>query len=181
MSLSEFEAAVGGESAARHAYLDALQAALPACEDGKTRAIDESDFDEAAIFSAIAKSIRAILSGIEKPVSKADIRASLDGGVFEAPHRQRQRKKSGIERDIGQAPIAPRYNSAPSSDDVRFNNRSILQARLSDINLREPKQEQAAGTASNCNRQLHAANPWWQGLKSLSALLNSRGPSLLHR
>jgi len=99
MSLSEFEAAVGGESAARHAYLDALQAALPACEDGKTRAIDESDFDEAAIFSAIAKSIRAILSGIEKPVSKADIRASLDGGIFEAPHREWQREKSGIERD----------------------------------------------------------------------------------
>jgi hypothetical protein len=35
--------------------------------------------------------------------------------------------------------FAPRYNSARSSDDVRFNNRSILQARLSDIDLREPK------------------------------------------
>jgi hypothetical protein len=85
MSLSEFEAAVGDQSAARHAYLDSLQAALPACEVGQTRAIDESDYNEAEMFSAIAKTIRAILSGIEKPVSKADIRASLDGGIFEAP------------------------------------------------------------------------------------------------
>ena len=57
------------------------------------------------MFSAIAKTIRAILSGIENPVSMADIRASLDGGIFEAPHREWQREKSGIESDISQAPI----------------------------------------------------------------------------
>jgi hypothetical protein len=105
MSLSEFEAAVCDESVARHAYIDALQAALPACEDSKTRAIDKSDYDEAAMFSAIAKAIVAILAGIEKPVSKADIRASLDGGIFEAPHREWQREKSNVERDIGQSLI----------------------------------------------------------------------------
>ena len=105
MSLSEFEAAVSEKSAARHAYLDALQAALPACEDGENEAIDKSDYDEAAMFNAVAKAIVAISTGIEKPVSKADIRASLDGGIFEAPHREWQREKSGIERDISQAPI----------------------------------------------------------------------------
>ena len=103
--MSEFEAAVIEKSAARHAYLDALQAALPACEAGENEAIDKSDYDEAAIFNAIAKAIAAISTGIEKPVSKADIRASLDGGIFEAPHREWQREKSGIERDISQAPI----------------------------------------------------------------------------
>jgi hypothetical protein len=38
--VSEFEVAVGDQAAARHAYLDALQAALPACDAGKTKAAD---------------------------------------------------------------------------------------------------------------------------------------------
>jgi hypothetical protein len=82
MSLSEFEAAVSDQAAARHAYLDALQAGLPACEAGKTNAVNQSNYDEAASLSAIAKAARDILACLEKPRSKADIKASLDGGII---------------------------------------------------------------------------------------------------
>jgi hypothetical protein len=82
MSPSEFEVAVGDRAAARHAYLDALQAALPACDAGKTKAADRSDYIDAARFAGIAKIMRAALAGFEKPRSKAEIKASLDGGII---------------------------------------------------------------------------------------------------
>ena len=146
MSLSEFEAAVSDESAARHAYVDALQTALPACEDGDSQAIDKSDYDEAAMFCAIAKAIVAILSGIEKPVSKADIRASLDGGIFEAPHREWQREKSGIERDIGQAPIDLERRVQSATDAAARKTAQLLDeektaARQKDFALAKQKKE----------------------------------------
>ena len=55
------------------------------------------------MFSAIAKTIRAILSGIENPVSMADIRASLDSGIFEDPQRVMELKKSRVKLEIDQA------------------------------------------------------------------------------
>jgi len=51
MSLSEFEVAV-----ARHAYLDALQAALPACDAGKTKAKDDKNYDDAARLQRLPRS-----------------------------------------------------------------------------------------------------------------------------
>ncbi len=73
-----FEASVSDEAAARHAYLDCLEAALPLCDAGYKIAGAASDYDEAALILSIQKSARAILAGIVKPISKADIRAGLD-------------------------------------------------------------------------------------------------------
>jgi hypothetical protein len=126
MSLSEFEAAVSVKSAARHAYLDALQAVLPACEDGKARAIDKSDYDEAAMFSAIAKAIQSILAGIEKPVPKSDILAALDGGIFEAPHLEWQLEKSVIELDIDETSIELERHVQAASDNAARNTARIF-------------------------------------------------------
>lgn len=118
MSPSEFEAAVSHQAAARHAYLDTLQAALPACEAGKTKAVDQSNYDEAASLSAIAKATRDILACLQKPRSKADIKASLDGGIIAhieqaettrhlSEHREWQREadaaKSELERGVKSA------------------------------------------------------------------------------
>jgi hypothetical protein len=108
MSPSEFEAAVGDRAAARHAYVDTLQAALPACETGEKRAVDESDYDKAASFSILEKVIRANLAGIEKPRSKAEIKAALDGGIISqieqaerALHLEWQRKIDVEKAELG--------------------------------------------------------------------------------
>jgi hypothetical protein len=104
MSPSEFEVAVGDRAAARHAYLDALQAALPACDAGKTKAADRSDYNDAARFAAIAKIMRAALAGFEKPRSKAEIKASLDGGIIAHIVQEWQREidaaKSELDRRV---------------------------------------------------------------------------------
>jgi hypothetical protein len=75
---SEFEAAISDQAAARHAYLDCLDVALPMCDAIYKQAGDASDYDEAAIVKSAQKTIRTILAGIAKPTSKADIRAGLD-------------------------------------------------------------------------------------------------------
>jgi serine/threonine protein kinase len=100
MSPSEFEAAVSDQSAARHAYLDSLQAALPVCEAAKQSAKGNADYDGAARFSEIAMGIRAILSGIEKPRSKADIRASLDGGIIAQMEQAENARRPGLQLEI---------------------------------------------------------------------------------
>jgi hypothetical protein len=78
VSLSDFEAAISDKAAARHAYLDCLEAVLPMCDAIYKQAGDASDYDEAAIVVSAQKTIRTILAGIAKPISKADIRAGLD-------------------------------------------------------------------------------------------------------
>ena len=96
----EFEAAVSDISAARHAYLDGLQAALPVCEAAKQSAKDKADYDGAARFSEIATGMRAILSGIEKPISKADIRASLVGGIIAQIEQAENARRQGWQLEI---------------------------------------------------------------------------------
>jgi len=115
MSLSEFEVAV-----ARHAYLDALQAALPACDAGKTKAKDDKNYDDAARFAAIAKIMRAALAGFEKPRSKAEIKASLDGGLIAHIVQEYQREidaaKSELDRRVQAAEEDAKRKSAPLLD-----------------------------------------------------------------
>jgi serine/threonine protein kinase len=77
-SLHEFKAAISDEAAARHAYLDCLEAALPMCDAMYKRAGAASNYDEAASVLGSKKVMRAILSRIVKPTSKADIRAGLN-------------------------------------------------------------------------------------------------------
>jgi len=114
MSPSEFEAAVSEQAAARHMYLDCLEAALPVCHAGCTSASDRGEYDEAERFDSIEKSARAILAGIEKPRCKADIRAALDRGIiarmqeiedvqFRQSHHSWQLEKTGVEGEIESA------------------------------------------------------------------------------
>ena len=126
MSQSELEAAVGDRAAARHAYVDTLQAALPACEAGEKRAVDASDYDEAARFSILEKGIRAILAGIEKPRSKAEIKGALDGGIISqieqaerALHLEWQRKI-----DVEKAELGHRVNSV--KEEANFKTAQLL-------------------------------------------------------
>jgi hypothetical protein len=95
VSLSDFEAAISDEAVARHAYLDCLEAALPMSDAIYKRAGDASDYDEAASIVSAQKTIRTILAGIAKPISKADIRAGLD-----LMRRELQREQTDIGRQI---------------------------------------------------------------------------------
>jgi ubiquitin len=94
-SLSDFEAAINDEAAARHAYLDCLEAALPTCDAIYKRAGDASNYDEAAIAVSAQKAMRTVLAGIARPRSKADIRAGLDH-----MRREWQREQTDIGRQI---------------------------------------------------------------------------------
>jgi ribosomal protein L13E len=82
ISPSEFEEAVSGQAAARHAYLDDLEAAILRIPALYQTAIDQSDYDVAAKILAIRPMMQSILSGISKPRSKNAIKASLDAGVL---------------------------------------------------------------------------------------------------
>jgi hypothetical protein len=114
LSPSEFEAAVREQAAVRHAYLDCLEATLPACQTGFTSPSDRGEYEEAARFDAIEKSARAILAGIAKPRSKAEIRASLNGEIiariqeiegvqFRQNHQGWQLEKTSVEGEIESA------------------------------------------------------------------------------
>jgi hypothetical protein len=79
---TEFEEAVSDEAAARHAYLDNLEAAVLQIPSIYQAAIDKSDYDIAAKILAIRPRMQSILSGFSKPKSKHVIKASLDAGVL---------------------------------------------------------------------------------------------------
>jgi hypothetical protein len=121
MSPSEFEAAVGDQAAARHAYVDTLQAALPVCEAGEKRAVDSSDYDDAARFSIFEKGIRAILAGIEKPKSKAEIKAALDGGIISQIEQAERALHLEWQRniDLEKAELGHRVNFVQQGVDLK--------------------------------------------------------------
>jgi hypothetical protein len=76
VSLSQFEASI--EAAARHAYLDCLEATLPMLDVFYKQAGDDSSYNEAARIVSAQKALRTILAGFARPRYKADMSAGLD-------------------------------------------------------------------------------------------------------
>jgi hypothetical protein len=95
---SEFEAAIGDKAAARHAYIDCLEAALKMCDQMYTRAGDAHDYDEAKSIWSAEQAMRRVIEGLERPMSKADIKVRLN-----LTRQEWQRKHTDIESQIKSA------------------------------------------------------------------------------